>query len=306
MKRILFIIVCLAIAGMQSLKAQPSIAALHHAGKVTLYSGAQLQTALDKAVSGDTIYLSEGTFGGDITVDKSNIALIGAGERTILTGYFTLGKSGAVTSNCVVEGLNMTGNKIWVHQVSNCVMSQCQFRKIVGTDGTAGAIADLLISRCFCREEMDLSRLNFVSVINSKIAKVSNYNESTSFTNCNIGYVPFAAPDNYYDDSKRVFTNCIINGWGTRATAINCILRTSDPAGIIRDCYVIPESVLDDNLDCTLDNLSDYLGTDGTVVGIMGGDTPYTLTPVAPHVSEHNIEVDAENQKLNVTLTIEN
>lgn len=301
MKRIMLFIVCLAIAGMQSLKAQPSVAALHHAGKVTLYSGAQLQTVIDKAVEGDTIYLSEGTFGGDVRIKKSKIALIGAGEGTILTGTFHLGASDVETSNCVIEGLNIIGNKIWIIRVSDCVLSQSQFR-IIGGHGFAG----LLVSRCFCREEMDLYGLSYMSIINSKIAKVSNSNESTSFTNCNIGYVPFAAPDNYYDDSKRVFTNCIINGWGTRATAINCILRTSDPAGIIRDCYVIPESVLDDNLDCTLDNLSDYLGTDGTVVGIMGGDTPYTLTPVAPHVSEHNIEVDAENQKLNVTLTIEN
>ena len=59
-------------------------------------------------------------------------------------------------------------------------------------------------------------------------------------------------------------------------------------------------------MDCVLDNLSDYVGNDGKVVGITGGDNPYTLTPSVPHVSAHSIEVDAVNQKLNVTLTIEN
>ena len=286
------------------MKAQPSIAALHHARRVTLYSGAQLQTVIDKAVAGDTIYLSEGTFGGDVTIDKSKIALIGTGERTILTGDFTIGKDDVTTSDCLVEGLNITGTPIWVWPVNNCILSQCQFRNIRGLVG--GGETDLLISRCYCKEEMELDRLKYISVVNSKIKKITGYNESASFTNCNIGSVPFVAIDNSGPNSGRVFTNCIINSWGTAATAIKCILRTSGPAGIISNCYIIPESVLNGNLDCTLTNLNDYLGTDGTVVGIMGGDIPYTLIPVAPHVSEHKIEVDAENQKLNVTLTIEN
>ena len=47
-----------------------------------------------------------------------------------------------------------------------------------------------------------------------------------------------------------------------------------------------------------------YLGTDGTVVGIYGGETPYTLEPTVPKVTDSNLQLDMENKKLNVNLTV--
>lgn len=299
MKRILLVIVCLAIAGIQSVKAQPSIAALHHAGRVTLYSGAHLQTVINKALAGDTIYLSEGVFGGDVKIEKNRIVLIGTGEKTILTGHVTIHKDNVTINGCLLEGLNI-GSGIWVGSVEGCTISQCQFRTI---RAKTPDVPDLLLSRCFCKEEMNLN-FNHISAVNSKIAKITGSCVSL-FTNCNIGSVPFYSGDNYGPDSKRVFVNCIINFWQTKATAINCLL-VGGFDGLLEKCSIKEGDVLNENLDCTLDNLNDYIGTDGTVVGIMGGDTPYTLIPSAPHVSDHKIEVDAENQKLNVTLTIEN
>ena len=49
-----------------------------------------------------------------------------------------------------------------------------------------------------------------------------------------------------------------------------------------------------------------YLGTDGTVVGIYGGDTPYTgnLTPSVPKVTSSDLDLDNANKVLNVKLTV--
>ena len=67
-------------------------------------------------------------------------------------------------------------------------------------------------------------------------------------------------------------------------------------------------SLFDDDYNCVLSDqelqANGYIGTDNTVVGITGGDAPYTLKLITPRVLEHNIVVDKENKKLNVTLTV--
>ena len=47
-----------------------------------------------------------------------------------------------------------------------------------------------------------------------------------------------------------------------------------------------------------------YLGNDGTVIGPLGGNTPYTLEPAVPTVTESSMKVDTDKQQLQVTLTV--
>ena len=47
-----------------------------------------------------------------------------------------------------------------------------------------------------------------------------------------------------------------------------------------------------------------YLGADGTIVGINGGDTPFTLESSVPTVTSSELNLDLENRKLNVKLTV--
>ena len=47
-----------------------------------------------------------------------------------------------------------------------------------------------------------------------------------------------------------------------------------------------------------------YIGNDGTVIGICGGNTPYTLVPSVPKVTESSLKVDTKKQELNVTLSV--
>ena len=74
------------------------------------------------------------------------------------------------------------------------------------------------------------------------------------------------------------------------------------------DCFYYGDYLLDDNLNSiwTDDQLSSagYLGTDGTVVGITGGAVPFTLASSVLRITDHNIEVDNEQRKLKVTLTL--
>jgi len=296
MKRILFIIVCLAIAGTQSLKAQPSIAALHHSGRVTLYSGAKLQTAIDKAVAGDTIYLSEGTFPGEIKIGEK-ICLIGAGEKTFMAGDLYI--EDAVNDPIILlDGINILGT-IRAYSCATLTISQCKFIGYeYGSDG-GNYPSETTIVRSYCTDYLYSG--DALTVVNSKIKSMSNPGSGT-FSHCNIGTIEGSNTNGH----EMIFTNCIINSEKIGIDCFSCLFGPTTTYSFQMNCWKSKTDVLDENLDCVLTNMSGYMGNDGTVVGIMGGDTPYTLKPSAPHVSEHKIEVDAENQKLNVTLTIEN
>jgi hypothetical protein len=47
-----------------------------------------------------------------------------------------------------------------------------------------------------------------------------------------------------------------------------------------------------------------WLGTDGTIVGMYGGTTPFTLEPNAPKVTDYTIGVDTKTRMLNVKMTL--
>ncbi len=89
MKKLFLLVVCLMMVGMQSVMAQIGIAALHHEGKVTIFGEDKIASAIEASVDGDSIYLSEGHFLGNITINKA-IHLIGSGQGTIIDGDVTI------------------------------------------------------------------------------------------------------------------------------------------------------------------------------------------------------------------------
>jgi hypothetical protein len=58
--------------------------------------------------------------------------------------------------------------------------------------------------------------------------------------------------------------------------------------------------------DYSVENLTEknYFGTDGTVIGPYGGNTPYTLVPAVPRVTKSEIKIDPKKQEMNATLTV--
>ena len=93
-----------------------------------------------------------------------------------------------------------------------------------------------------------------------------------------------------------VFTNTLFN------TYDGSIDNTSSQT----KCYLV--EAYDGVCDCgTLESrvdLSNYLGTDGTQVGIYGGSTPFTLDPQVAKVTESTFTVDTTNKKLSVKLKV--
>ena len=161
-----------------------------------------------------------------------------------------------------------------------------------------------------------------MTVKNSKVAVISagslTYNKCT-FLNCNIAH-------RANETTAAVFTNCIIggtynwncghdhgsNGLKTMESSVftNTLISTYDgsigSSSSQTNCYFVEDyhGVCDcGTLESRVD-LSEYLGTDGTQVGVYGGTTPFTLDPQVAKVTESTFTVDTTNKKLSVKLKV--
>ena len=162
-----------------------------------------------------------------------------------------------------------------------------------------------------------------MTIVNTKLYAVkanTGATQNTTFVNCNfyriyapnfsgtiINSIIFFSVNNYdsygYSESQissTVLLNTLYTPYSTYSTS-----------SVLQNCYNLSSNygdLLSATCDCKYDTSylqsKSYLGTDGTVVGIYGGDTPYTLEPSVPKVTSSDLQLDMEQKKLNVTLTV--
>jgi len=314
MKKILLSVVCLVV-GIQCVMAQVAICALHHEGNVTIYSAAGLQTAIDNAVAGDTIYLSEGAFGG-FNVTKP-IAIIGAGQTTSISGMATIGSnSGNMESGLLLNGLCFISDLTFNGLVNGARISQCKISGTTSITAAEDSGIEILHTQMGSLVLGNGCNVKELSVVSSKISEVSGFGKSAgsvNFVNCNIG-----ESENGDGETNNVYNNCIIEDTHTAyhagyGTYVNCLLPSGDYSSnsfTLANCYQTSSFSLDDDLNCSMSDSelqsNGYLGTDGKVVGITGGDSPFTLVMPFLQVVEHSYEVDQAERKLRVNLRLGN
>ena len=309
MKKILFSVVCLMMVGMQSVKAQVGIAALHHEGKVTIFGEDKLASAIEASVEGDSIYLSEGHFMGNITINKA-IHLIGSGQGTIIEGNVTISIDNAPTlEGYLLTGMHINGDIIPDKSLNGLRISQCYFWSY-GRDFHLITVSDLYIERSHCTSHMYLNEVEGGNLYSCKIQNVycNAPTGRTTLNHCNF-YTDYNNGSGYFA------INCIFRGQMTTDNSYqNCLSGYDSYPSTAENCwtgmngYIDNVDLLDDNLNCSLSDeelrTRGYIATDGSVVGITGGDAPFTLDLATPKVLEHHIEVDKATRKLNVTLKV--
>ena len=318
MKKLFLLVVCLMMVGMQSVKAQVGIAALHHEGKVTIFGEDKLANAIEASVEGDSIYLSEGHFLGNITVNKA-IHLIGSGQGTIIDGDVTISIDNTPTLvGYLLTGMHIIGDIIPNKSLNGLRISLCYFTNY-GRDKSGNAsdritVSDLYIERSHCTKKMYLGEVESGNLYSCKIYQVYNFYQTgrTTLNHCNFysDYNPGTGQIGYFA------INCIIrDGMSTYNSYQNCLSGWSTNPSTAENCWpagsggkIDGVELLDDNLNCSLSDeelrTRGYIATDGSVVGITGGDAPFTLDLATPKVLEHHIEVDKATRKLNVTLRV--
>lgn len=338
MTKQLFLTVSLLIVSMAASAVTFNKALLQHNGEVTLFDGNDMQAAVNAAVDGDTIYLTLGTF-KPFTINKK-ITVRGTGTTSIIDGSVSISISGTpkLTSN-LLEALKVTGDVTLNNSVSNLMLHKCLITgtvKLNGgvTEGTikecqignisfGASIDNLYVDRCYITSTFTLSStIKGMTVVNTKLYEIkanSGATNNTTFVNCNIyalytanfaGTIInsiFQAPSNAstYTLNSTVILNSVINrnNYYNNNIDMNLYIGSSS---VTQNCYFVIKKgyIYSTNCDCVPD--SNYLGTDGTIVGIYGGDTPYTgiLTPSVPKVTSSDLDLDNVNKVLNVKLTV--
>ena len=324
MKKQLIMLACMLIASIAAFAGTNSKILLQHDGGVKVYDSNQMAQALADAVKGDTIFLSEGTFAGfDLTKE---VMIRGCGSTTIITGAVKIAVAGNPTFSAPLLDALKIDNTLTVSQPCN----KLHIRKcwITGNISFSAKSEDVLIDRCSNNNSNSnqfkmSSNIVSMTVMNSVICYLYSNGVTgnvVTFINCNI-------VSRYSTISEQTFINCIFGYGGyysstynygyyelSNCTLLNCLYNTySSPYNgyvgnsILQSCYGV------DNGTSNLTNMSKddllangYLGNDGTIVGIDGGNTPYVgyMLPAAPKVTDSSVKLDLDNKKLNVSLKV--
>ena len=307
------------------------LATLNHEGTISTFYGSQAwKNAHDAAANGDVITLSSGTFVA-VNITKA-ITVRGAGmgidstavsEPTVITGDFTINIAEPGSNRLTLEGI-YSNHTIYYTNVVNPLFLKCRLKKVTYYDGGSSVLKDASFIHCRIAEQLYLGTNSSASCVNSVIQAPYSLSNSTSnfeFINCClIGDMGRA-----YSSS---FKNCIIsdneNGHyiNSSCTAYNCICLTAN--NYFRNITNATNKSLTeyatlfktytgaalDNLDSETFELTDaakaqYLGADGTEVGIYGGNLPFDPTPSNPQITKCNVAAKSTaDGKLSVDIEV--
>lgn len=327
MKKSLFAIVMLLVASaaMNLVKAQDaSVATLMHGDDLQVYYGASaLQKAVEAAAPGDVINLSAGAFQG-ADIDKA-LTIQGAGyvedeatnrHRTVINGNLSI-KIPANQTGFLLEGIWSDGD-IYVNDTLsyatfaknrlnciyfyghtiNCCVDRCRIANIIDPDDESENFfirnsvinymygnsdnATLLVRNCYCQ---NLSDYGVQGIFENNIM----------YRGCNNGNC--VARNNVY--CFGIIAGISTDNWQCK--------MGSYPSYKFNNLF---QNIINDYSDThmyelTDDAIANYVGTDGTQVGIHGGDTPFSDVPSNPQIESCEVapQTDA-NGKLSVKIKV--
>lgn len=313
MKKLLafIVVMCVFFTAM----AQNPMVTLSHDGELTFFTNlTAFNSALDAAENGDIIYLSEGKFtinGGAITIDK-RLSVVGNGYGSHILGniYVSL-KEGFSMDAPLFDGVRLDKLRFDGAQSSVLNAGKSEIRRCwIGSLENGGyAGTEALFDKCFIENANFSSGGYDILVRNSKIV---GYAGMITAINCNL-YGSNEYPNTMiscifeYPHS----TNPAVHGGS--CSIINSLLNFTPFSSNVytHECYTYTENdgegLLDENMECTIDLVAaGYLGQDGTVVGIHGGEDPFSENPSVPTVDtdKSSVEYDAAANKLKVSITV--
>ena len=327
MKKQLIMMACMLMASIAAFAGTKAKILLQHEGGVKVYDSNQMTQALADAVKGDTLFLSEGTFAGfDLTKE---VMIRGCGKTTVITGAVKIAVAGNPTFSAPLLDALKIDNSFTVSQPCN----KLHIRKcwITGDISFSAKSEDVLIDRC-SNNNSNINKFTISSDIVSMTVmnSVINYLYSNGVTGSVVTFINCNIHSRYSEIANQTFINCIFGYGGyyyanysntyysyalTNCTLLNCLYNTysSQPHNsnvgnsTLQSCYGVDNetNLLTDMY--TGDLLANgYLGNDGTIVGIYGGNTPFVsdMLPAAPKVTDQSISLDLENKKLNVSLKV--
>ena len=294
---------CLFMFAVGANAANDGKAMLHHDKKPTaIYDADKLSDALNAAVTGDTIYLSAGTF-PTFTLEKA-ITIKGAGTNTKISNGVNINISGSPTLNAaLLEAVEVNGPVSVASDLTNFLIkmvktTDLQFANELNTPNA-------LVDRCYLDKFTITSAMTDFYVRNTYIGNLTS--TSLKFNKCN--FINCRIQGDWNKAAGR-FINCELRSTGDNTSIKSSILSYSlvysifnsvNPSSYQEKVYFDAKSdwlSVDDRLN------KGYICKDGTVVGVEGGKTPYSLTPSGPKETSSTVKVSDSEKKLNVSITV--
>lgn len=330
-KNFLFVLVAL-LATTTALNAQK--VALHSAGTIQHFEGTDgLKAAYEASTDGDTIYLPGGAFNMPNSF-KKQLTIFGAGHypdstqatrKTTLNSQLNLNVN---ADNFYIEGVDINGDIRFEYEksINNVTIKRCKF-----TNLQINKSSDNTSDTTYCNNISIIGNVinHSLYLRNARNVLLSNniirYDIRNSYTNQIVNnlfiyyyYYNIYDSDNNYI-ANNIFlhnTNNLVSGNGN-AFHNNIIVYYSpgygvapelsgNYVGVSRDIILVNQTGTSFNYshDYHLQSPDDYVGTDGTQVGIYGGAFPYKegAVPSNPHIQIAVIEATASNGQLNVEI----
>ena len=310
------------------------LATLNHEGTISTFYGSQAwKNAHDAAANGDVITLSSGNF---VAVDITKaITVRGAGmgidstavsEPPVITGNFNINIAEPGSNRLTLEGI-YSNHTITYKNVVNPLFLKCRLKKVSYGSTSPRVLKDASFIHCRIAEELYLEPNCSASCLNSVIQAPFSSSSTTSnfeFINC----ILITSHLSYIESSS--FKNCIIKGPGngsydyihSSCTAYNCVglvstsmfeyvtnatnKIVSDYASLFKTYTGAALNNLDsENFQLTDAAKTQYLGVDGTEVGIYGGNLPFDPTPSNPQITKCNVAAKSTaDGKLSVDIEV--
>lgn len=309
--------------------AQHPMVTLSHDGELTFFTTlTAFEDALDAAENGDTLYLSDGSFyinEGEVSITK-RVSIVGTGYCSHLIGNVTINLAdnpdsfmdvplfdGVRIDTLIFPNTDSCRDNLNQSEIRRCWIQDLQYAGYAGKD--------IRIDSCLIDNADFSDGYKMVGqfangndpsvkleIRNSKIKSASYLEDCDMVLNSNIGEA-----DHY---PQTLISSILDNATTTvndNATyqIINSLLTVAPVSSkvITDNCYFEEDgtALFNENLECTI-NLAEkgYLGNDGTVVGIYGGDMPFSENPSVPTVDSKrsSVQYDPENNKLKVNITV--
>lgn len=298
-------------AGAQSMQ----VATLSHDGTITSYTSADaLRRAYEAAVDGDVITLSSGVF-NSVNLEK-RITVRGAGmgikvndtdpylEPTVIKGNFSIWAGGNSEANFKMEGI-LCQDEMWLGDVSDAMFTKCKFKDMHSHTGGNSASRNVTFINCsidvkvYCQFSTRTT-MNFYNCYLKNSELWIDSSDSIILTNCIVEFDKsyLRGMDDY------VFKNSVIVHNNSYTYTLSCLAYNTIHMGeIASDCNFV--KTLGENNNTLLpagtqlfkeetfyqltEEAKQYLGTDGTEVGIYGGSLPFDPTPTNPQIVKFNV-----------------
>ena len=311
-----FLLSMMALGCMMAAQGQNDVvtATLQHGNELTVFKMANaLNEAVNAAVDGDVITLSEGTFNA-FSIDGKSLTIYGAGfEDDDITGTKTTKINGSsyirgTISNLHIEGCSF-GASVSDCNIESLRIQNCQIGGI-GWSGS-GSVLDMVL---------------YSNVITGNVWGNSNFQfNSVLISNCYVGgtiaYFPTLSPvmidhcvlnkngSGIYYYSNSIFTKNDIYILSAETVVKNCIFYAGSNYYAIdqENCYFgIGSNIFTDadggaySADRTFEIQQPdvWIGTDGTQIGLHGGQG-WSKVPRIPVIKSLGLNVEGSSLKIN-------